>query len=167
MDWQVLVERILKNAQDNVWQRLIVSGLGGLLVVLIVAGFGALRRRRSARSLQHLEAARVLRDQGEYHVQQKRRHEALELFDLSLQLDPRDGHVHYLRGCLYAELGEPDRAIADLTRCLARLPEHRDAQRKLAQLGGEYVPPAAPRLSFLWGVAVLLLLVAIVSIILR
>ena len=167
MNWQVVVERILQDAQDNVWHRLIVSGAGGLVAVLIVAGFGALRRRRTAHSPQRPEAARALRDQGEYHVQLKHRHEAMELFDLSVRLNPRDGHVHYLRGCLYAELGDPDRAIADLTRCLARLPQHRDAERKLAQLGGEHAQPVMPRLGFLWGTVALLLLIAIVCIILR
>jgi tetratricopeptide (TPR) repeat protein len=162
VDWSTLVESILRDARDSLSYRLIIAGLGGLLAVLVVAGHGRLWRWWSERSAKREGAARALRDQGEYHVQLKHRHEALELFDLSVLLDPRDGHVYYLRGCLHAELGDPNQAVADWRRCLTRFPRHRDAQRRLAELG-QYTQLATPRWAYLWGAVAVLLFFTLVG----
>ncbi|HJZ44082.1 MAG TPA: tetratricopeptide repeat protein [Hyphomicrobiaceae bacterium] len=162
MDWPALVEGIFRDARDDVSLRLVIAALVGLVSVLVVAGHRRLRRWWIERSAKRQAAARALREQGEYHVQLKHRHEAMELFDLSVQLNPREGRVYYLRGCLHAELGDPDRAIADWRRCLARLPRHRDAQRRLAEIGRS-AQPMVPRWAYLWGAVAVLLFFTLVG----
>jgi tetratricopeptide (TPR) repeat protein len=162
VDWPDLVEGIFRDARDSVSLRFVIAALVGLMSVLVVAGHRLLRRWWIERSAKRQGAGRALREQGEYHVQLKHRHEAMELFDLSVQLSPREGHVYYLRGCLHAELGDPDRAIADWRRCLARLPRHRDAQRRLAEIGRP-AQPMVPRWAYLWGAAAVLLFFTLVG----
>lgn len=162
MDWPSLVAGILQDARDSVPHRFILAGLGGVLAVFTVAAYGSLWRWWYERSAKRQGAARALREQGEYHVQLKHRHEALELFDLSVQLHSKEGHVYYLRGCLHAELGDPNRAVADWRRCLLLMPRHRDAQRRLAEIG-QYALPVAPRWAYLWGAVAVLLLFTLVG----
>jgi tetratricopeptide (TPR) repeat protein len=163
VDWPTLLAGILEAARVSVWHRLMLAGIGGLLSVLIVAAVNGLRRWRRERSARRRGVARTLRDQGEYHAQLKHRHEALELFDLSIELNPREGQVYYMRGCLHAELGDPNRAAADWRRCLARLPRHRDANRRLSEVG-QRAQAAMPRSAFLWGAVAVLLLFTLVGI---
>jgi len=163
VDWPALVEGIFEAARESVWLRFIVAGIGGLISVLVVAGVSSLRRWSAERSAKRQGAARALRDQGEYHAQLKHRHEALELFDLSIELNPREGQVYYMRGCLHAELGDPHRAAADWRRCLVRIPRHRDAQRRLSEMN-QHAQPAMPRAAFLWGAVAVLLLFTLVGI---
>jgi tetratricopeptide (TPR) repeat protein len=163
VDWPALVEGIFAAARESAWHRFIVAGIGGLLSVLAVAAVSSLRRWWTERSAKRQGAARALRDQGEYHAQLKHRHEALELFDLSIELNPREGQVYYLRGCLHAELGDPNRAVADWRRCLARLPRHRDAHRRLSETG-QHAQAAMPRAAFLWGAVAVLLFFTLVGI---
>ncbi len=163
MDWPTLLEGFFEAARESVWHRFVVAGIGGLLCVLVVAAVNSLRRWRGERSARRRGAARALRDQGEYHAQLKHRHEALELYDLSIELNPREGQVYFMRGCLYAELGDPNRAAADWRRCLARLPRHRDANRRLSEMGHQ-AQAAMPRAAFLWGAVAVLLLFTLVGI---
>lgn len=162
MDLATLVEGIFQAARESVWHRLIVAGLGGLLSVLLVAGLGKLWRWWVERTLRRQGAARALREQGEYHAQLKHRHEAMELYDLSIELNPSEGEVYYLRGCLHAELGDPNRAVADWRRCLVRLPRHRDAQRRLAEMG-QPSQAIVPRAAFVWGAVAVLLFFTLVG----
>jgi hypothetical protein len=76
VDWPSLVEGILQDARDSVPHRFILAGLGGVLAVFIVAGYGSLWRWWYERSAKRQGAAGALREQGEYHVQLKHRHEA-------------------------------------------------------------------------------------------
>jgi tetratricopeptide (TPR) repeat protein len=163
VDLPASAETVLQAARDNIWLRLVVASAVGGVCVFTVTAVSKLWGWWKGRSARHERAARALSDQGEYHVQLKHRHEALELFDLSVQLNPTQGHVYYLRGCLHAELGDPNRAIADWRRCVARLPRHRDAQRRLAQLGQYAAQPIAPRWGYLWGAVAILLLIALVG----
>ena len=162
VDLPALVEGVFQAARDSVWHRLMVASLGGVVSVLIVAGLRKLWRRWIGYSAKRQTVARVLSDQGEYHAQLKHRHEAMELYDLSVQLDPKEGHVYYLRGCLHAEMGDPNRAVADWRRCLAQLPRHPDAERRLTELGAKtqsFVRPWA----YVCGVTAVLLLVILVG----
>jgi len=163
VDLPALVEGVFRAAQDNIWHRLIVASLVSAGCLLIVAGLSKLWRRRIGISAKRKGAAKALRDQGEYHTQLKHRHEAMELYDLSVHLNSRDGHVYYLRGCLHAELGDPNAAIADWKRCLARFPGHPDAKRRLTELGG-LAPPLVPGWAYLCGVGAVILLLTIVGI---
>jgi tetratricopeptide (TPR) repeat protein len=163
VDWPALVEGTFEAARESVWLRFIVAGIGGLVSVLVVMAVGSLRRWSIERWARRQGAARALRDQAEYHAQLKHRHEALELFDLSIELNPREGQVYYLRGCLHAELGDPNRAVSDWRRCLARLPRHRDAQRRLSEMG-QHAQAAMPRAAFLWGAVAVLLFFTLVGI---
>ena len=55
----------------------------------------------------------------------------MELYDLSIRLNPNAGQVYYLRGDLHERNGDLNRAIADWKRCLKRLPAHPGARTKL------------------------------------
>jgi tetratricopeptide (TPR) repeat protein len=132
VDW---INSILEGARESVWQRLVVSIVGGALAALLALALQKLRRSWLVRSTTCRHAARVLRNEGERYAQMNHRHNAMELFDLSVQLNPNDPHVYYLRGNLHAELGNPRLATADWTRCLALFPEHHDAKRRVAEIG--------------------------------
>src|SRR5438552_2593377 len=72
------------------------------------------------------------------------REQAMELYDLSVRLNPRAAQVYYLRGCLKEQLGELNRAIADWQRCLSRHRDHSAAVGKLAAHGVGVPPLRSP-----------------------
>jgi tetratricopeptide (TPR) repeat protein len=164
VDWSALVDSTLQGARESIWLRLVVSSVGGAVATLVAFGIQKLWRGRNLYSRLRRDAARALRDQGEQHAQLEHRHEAIELFDLSVQLNPDDPHAYYARGNLHAELGNPELALSDWRRCVALFPEHRDARRRILELGQK----PHTRRSFgylLWGgVGVLLLIVLVVAI---
>jgi tetratricopeptide (TPR) repeat protein len=161
-DWPAWVEGAFRHAQENAWYRLLIAALGALAAVIIVAGFRRLRPKWIERWSPRQRAASALRDQGEYHGQLKHRGEAMELYNLAIELRPQDGHAYYLRGCLHAELGDPRRAVADWRRCLARLPRHRDAKRKLTEMS-EHVQSSGQRLTSALSLTVAILVVILLS----
>lgn len=59
---------------------------------------------------------------------------ALECFTLSLELNPQQAEVHFLRGQTLAEIDEVERAAADLRRALELDPGHGEAAALLATL---------------------------------
>jgi putative GTP pyrophosphokinase len=61
---------------------------------------------------------------------------ALECFTLSLELNPQQAEVYYLRGQTLAEIEEHERAAADLRRALELDPGHAEASSLLTTLSG-------------------------------
>ena len=161
MDWPALVESVFRCAPGHEW--LIIASLFGVSSAIIVAALIKLWRLRFGPTANHRRAAKALRNQGQFNAQLNHRQQAMELFDLSIQLNPGQGHAYYLRGCLYAELGDANRAIADWKRCLAQLPRHRDAKQRLADLGG-HAQSFVQRWAYVCGVAAVVLLVILVGI---
>ena len=129
------------NALLDALLRCDVSSGPRLAVILLGAIASAVTITIGGRSIyswffpRHRKAADALRDEGEFRARLNHRDRALELYDLAIKLNPRAAHVYYLRGCVYEDLGESARARADWTRCLERLPSHRDARAKLGQHG--------------------------------
>jgi|RhiMetdeSRZDD1v2_1073273.scaffolds.fasta_scaffold171125_3 tetratricopeptide (TPR) repeat protein len=78
------------------------------------------------------KAASALRDEGEFRASLNHRQRAMELYDLSIRLNPGAAHVYYLRGCLLEEIGRINQAIAAWERCVECLPNHPDALQKLS-----------------------------------
>lgn len=72
--------------------------------------------------------AMILRRMG--HVEP-----ALECFTLSLELNPQQAEVHFLRGQTLVEIEEYERARADLRRALELDPGHQEATALLGKLG--------------------------------
>jgi hypothetical protein len=97
--------------------------------------FGPLKR--------HRRAARVLRNEARFRARLNHVRIALELYDLSVRLNPRAGYTYFLRGCLRADRGDTKRAIADLNRCLERLRGYGPAEKKLEALGAP-LPGSGP-----------------------
>ena len=61
----------------------------------------------------------------------------MELYDLSIRLNPDTGHVYYLRGLLHERNENLARAIADWRRSLDRLPANNPAEQKLTQYAAQ------------------------------
>jgi putative GTP pyrophosphokinase len=59
---------------------------------------------------------------------------ALECFDMSLERNPQQAEVHFLRGQTLVEMGQAARAAADLQRALELDPAHQEAAALLAGL---------------------------------
>lgn len=59
---------------------------------------------------------------------------ALECFTLSLELNPQQAEVYFLRGQTLAEIEQSERAMADLRRALELDPSHHEATVLLARL---------------------------------
>jgi hypothetical protein len=93
-------------------------------------------------------AVRMPRNEGKYHAQLKHRLRPMHHYESSIRLNPRGGHVFFLRGNLRHEVGDTNRAIADWRRRLFRLPPHADAKRRLVE------NDAAPPAKFPWPIAV-------------
>jgi tetratricopeptide (TPR) repeat protein len=104
-----------------------------------------------------------LRKQGYYHARLNHRAQAMELYDLAIQLNPRAAHVHFLRGELHLKMGERNRAIADWQRCLQRLPRHDRARRRLADEG--IAQPTGGGLAYIRAGVVALLLIGLIGIV--
>jgi tetratricopeptide (TPR) repeat protein len=162
-NWSSLLQDILHDAKQNAWHRLLIAAAVALTVVVVLAVVRRLWRTWSAHWLPRQKAARALIEQGEYHAHLKHRSEAMELYNLAVELHPRNGHVYYLRGCLYAEFGDPRRAIADWKRCLARLPRHADARRRLMDIE-QHTRSSWQQPTSLLGVTVVLVVVLLVAI---
>ncbi|MDT8397706.1 MAG: hypothetical protein RQ899_03735 [Pseudomonadales bacterium] len=84
--------------------------------------------------------AMVLRRMG--YVEQ-----ALECFEMSLEIHPGQAGVHFLRSQTLLEIQETERALADLTRALELDPEHEEAQKLLDRISHQpwAKKPAADR----------------------
>jgi tetratricopeptide (TPR) repeat protein len=148
MDWS-LFDMLLHCQPGHERLYLIMLALGGLASIATAVGaVRALWRRWFGPSGAMKRAARVLRNEGKYHAQLKHRARAMDLYESSIRLNPRAGHVYYLRGNLRHEMADTNRAIADWRRCLLRLPRHADAKRRLAENVAD--PPAM----FPWPIAV-------------
>jgi tetratricopeptide (TPR) repeat protein len=155
-----LIESILQGARESVWQRLVVSSAGGAIAMLIAFGLQKIWRRWISHSTTCRDAARALRHQAVHYAQLQQRLEAMELFDLSIELNRKDPHAYYLRGNLHAQLGNPQLATSDWKRCLALSPEHRGAQRRILEIGEQ---SDARRRLLLWGGVAVFLLFALVA----
>jgi tetratricopeptide (TPR) repeat protein len=134
--------------------RAIAVILGGMAsLTTIVAALYQLWRWWQGPNPTQRRAARALRQQGWFRHRLKHRTIAMELYNYSIKLNPRAGQVYYVRGCLFEELGNLNRAIADWRRCIAQLPRHHQALRKLAEHGHVAQTPSHWRLAY--GAAVL------------
>lgn len=129
--------------------RVVAVILGGMasLTTIIAALYQLWRWWRGPNPTQR-RAARALRQQGWYRHRLKHRAIAMELYNYSIKLNPRAGQVYFVRGCLYEELGNLNRAIADWKRCVARLPRHHQALRKLAERGHVSQAPFTWRIAY-------------------
>ena len=161
MDWSAF-HGLLRCEPGNPLQTVLaIIGTAAGLVTIIAGGYRLWRWWYGPPARQR-RAARALRTQGHYHARLNHRQQAMELYELSIRLNPRQAHVYYLRGCLYAVLRQRAKAVADWNRCLARLPRHRDATQKLADLG-ERVQLGLPPWAYVCGAGAVLLLVALVG----
>jgi len=116
---------------------------------------------------KHAAAAAALRDEAAHRLQLGHRRKAMELYDLSVRLNPRAGHVYYLRGLLHERDGDLRQAIEDWRRCLDRLPHNNLAEQKLAQYAAAPVNERGRyRWVYAYGVTAIVLLAAVLSILL-
>jgi hypothetical protein len=125
MDWSALAP--LFECELSGRTRLIVGVLGavgsvGTFVVII---------ERILRGVRHRRAAAALRDEGEFRARLNHRDRAMELYDLSIKLNPKAAHVYYLRGMLREEMNNLTGAVRDWKMCVDRLSTHSGALGKL------------------------------------
>ena len=135
MDWQALEDLLRCQAGNYMLHRAVLVLGAGASIATIVFSLHRLWRWLVGPSGRNRRAARALREQGAHHAFLQHHREALELYDLSAQLNPGAAQVYFLRGCVKEELDQINRAIADWKRCLERLPKHAGATQKLAQYG--------------------------------
>jgi len=160
MDWSGLVQSLLRCQLGSEQPHLIVLVLGAAASTAIVGALYALWRWW--RGGRHRRAADALRDEGAHRAQIGHRRAAIDLYTLSIRLNPRAGHVYYLRGLLHESDGNLARAIADWRRSLQRLPHGNASQRKLEQYGALPVnDPSQLRWMYACGASVIGLVVAL------
>lgn len=132
MDWEALFWSAFQCVDRAAVPRLVlVLGALGTLAT-VVAAIHSLYRWLVKRGPTHGVAATALWREGWLHARLNRRGRAAQLYDLSIKLNPQQGHVYYLRGLL-REPTNPNGAVADWERCLRALPKHHGALAKLAQ----------------------------------
>ena len=162
MGWATDLGEILLRCDVASGPRLIVILLGAIAsAVTITVASNTLYRRLFGPSGPVKRAADALRAEGENRAAQRDWRRALELYNLSIFMNPRAAHVYYLRGLIRERRGEMNRAIADWKRCQARHPTHFGAREKL--LHCEPAPSRAPhwRLAYAAALAALIVLIGL------
>src|SRR5262249_57720876 len=92
---------------------------------------------------------------------------AMNLYDLSIRLNPKAGHTYHLRGLLHERSGDLTQAITDWKKSLQRLPRNNPAEQKLAQYAATAVDERTRyRWVFAYGVSAIVMLVAMLCILL-
>jgi len=168
MDWSALSDSVFRCQPGNEQLRIIIIALGGLASsATISAALYKMCRWFWAPPATHGAAAAALRLEGEHRAQLNQLRHAMNLYDLSIRLNPKAGHVFYLRGLLHERNGDLAKAIADWKRSLERLPHSNPAERKLAQYAATAVDERSRhRWIYAYGVSALVLLVAMLGILL-
>jgi tetratricopeptide (TPR) repeat protein len=137
MDWSVF-EGLLhcQPGKEQLYQ--IVLFLGGLATIAtILAAVRPLYRRLTNPPPRHAGVATALLEEGKNRAQVGQVKRAMELYDLSIRLNPDAGHIYYLRGLLHERDENLPRAIADWRRSLDRLPANNPAEQKLNQYAAQ------------------------------
>lgn len=168
MDWAGLLDGVLRCQPGNEQLHHLILVLGGLASCATIAAvlYKVFRWARPPSS-KHAAAAAALRDEAAHRLQLGHRRKAMELYDLSVRLNPRAGHVYYLRGLLHERDGDLRQAIEDWRRCLNRLPHNNLAEQKLAQYAATPVHERGRyRWVYAYGVTAIVLLAAVLGILL-
>jgi tetratricopeptide (TPR) repeat protein len=147
MDWTIFGAPLSCDAA-MLGLRVSLAVLGGLAAFFTVCAYlYKLYRWSAGPDWRHKRAADALRDEGAYRASINHGARAMELFDLSIQVNPRAAHTYYLRGCLKEQQGELPRAIADWQRCIERLATHAGALERLRRHPAKW---ARKRARFPW-----------------
>jgi tetratricopeptide (TPR) repeat protein len=134
MDLPAYLDLLLRCQPGHEQLHLIILLMSGLAsIAAVIAAAYRLWRWWIGPMRTHRVAARALRMEGTYHARLNHAARAMQLYNYSIQLNPRAAHVYYLRANLHEGMGNVHRAIADWRRCLARLPGHKDAASNLAR----------------------------------
>ena len=165
MDWSAF-EGLLRCQPGNEELHQIVLILGGLTTIAtILAAVHRLWRWLSTPPPRHVGAATALSEEGKNRAQVGEVERAMELYDLSIRLNPDADHVYYLRGLLHERDENLARAIADWRRSLDRLPANNPAEQKLIQYAAQRCQEfASYQWVYAYGVCGLLLIAALLGI---
>jgi tetratricopeptide (TPR) repeat protein len=168
MEWSALLDSVLRCHPGNEQLHQIILVLGGLascatIIAALYKGF----RWAWPPPPKHGAAAAALRDEGTHRAQLGHLRNAMNLYTLSIRLNPKAGHVYHLRGVLYEMNGDLPQAIADWKRSLERLPDNNPSEQKLAQYAATPVDERSRyRWVYAYGASAIVLLVAMLSILL-
>jgi hypothetical protein len=146
MGWATDLGEVLLRCDVASGPRLLVILLGAIAsAVTITLTSHTLYRRLVGPSGPVRRAAEALRAEGENRAAQRDWRRALELYNLSILMNPRAAQAYYLRGLIKEQRGEMNRAIADWKRCRDRHPTHFGAREKLLHF--EPTASRAPKLA--------------------
>ena len=105
--------------------------LGGVATIAtFLAAVYRLYRWLSNPARRHVGAATALLEEGKNRARVGEVERAMELYDLSIRLNPDTGHVYYLRGLLHERNENLARAIADWRRSLDRIAANNPGRTK-------------------------------------
>jgi tetratricopeptide (TPR) repeat protein len=166
MDWFNDVLGLCSSSREF---HLLLTGLGALAsLVSITVGIRALWRSWFGPPSRHRRAAKLLRIEGHHHARLNHHERAMELYELSAQLNPKAGEVFYLRGLLREAMGDFSGAVQDWKRCLERLPRHEAALAKLERAGvGANPGSLIPNWGYAFGALTAVLIVALAGLLMR
>src|SRR5262245_59048268 len=165
MDWSAF-EGLLRCQPGNEQLHQIVLIVGGLATIAtILAAVYRLCRWLANPPPRHVGAARALCEEGKNRAQVGEVGRALELYDMSIRLNPDAGHVYYLRGLLHERDENLASAIVDWRRSLDRLPANNPAEQKLIQYAAQpYQESARYQWVYAYGVCGLLFIAVLLGI---
>ncbi len=140
----------------------IVLGAAASAVTIMAATYALYRRFRGPDGPRR-SAARALRDEARVHLRAGNLTRALALIDIAIKMNPCAGYTYYVRGLIWEERGNGQKAIADWKRCRQRLPNFTDAAEKLARYETQ-TPRTGHRWALAYGAAAVVALIVMVGV---